>query len=191
LFFERNRFTLNWNEYQQGALTTAIYPLKRELEYTVLGLCSEVGEVGVAYAAGKDGWGYTQAQTETLLKEIGDVYWYVAAVADALNVPLQHIWDSYTVGVPALGSRGLTVLAIGGASADIAGILKKAIRDNDGFLADAGAEEIQKRLGAILIQLANLVHQFGSTPEAVTAKNLNKLADRKSRGVLQGSGDNR
>ena len=182
---------ITWDEYQQQALTTAIYPLKRELEYTVLGLVSEAGEVGVAYAKGKGGWGYTREQTENLLKEIGDVYWYVAAVADALNCPLQHIVDRHTAGVPTLGSRGLTVLAIVGASADIAGVVKKAIRDNEGFLSGAGADIIKQRLGAILIQLDALVVFFGSTPEAVMNKNLNKLADRKARGVLQGSGDNR
>ena len=182
---------MNWNEYQQQALTTAIYPLKRELEYTVLGLCSEAGELGLAYADGKGPWGFTTSNVDNLLKEAGDVYWYVAAVADALNVPLQHIWDTKAVGISLSSSRGITVLQINASASEIAGVLKKAIRDNDGFMTDAGAEKIKEHLGCILLLLGGLLAFFSSTPEAVTAKNLNKLADRKTRGVLQGSGDNR
>jgi NTP pyrophosphatase (non-canonical NTP hydrolase) len=182
---------VNWNEYQQQALTTAFYPLTRELEYTVLGLGSEVGELGEAYAAGKQGWGYTQDQVANLLKEAGDCYWYLAAVADALNVPLQTIRDNYASGVTIGTSRGLTVLQIVARASHMQGVVKKAIRDNDGFLSEAGAEQIKSCIGASLILLGALVVFYGSTPEAVTAKNLNKLADRKQRGVLQGSGDNR
>lgn len=183
---------INWNEYQQGALSTAIYPLKRELEYTVLGLCSEVGEVGTAYAEGKqDAWGFTSGATDNIIKEIGDVYWYVAAVADALNCTLQHIVDNYTGKVEVPLGRGLVILAIVGHASEMAGVVKKAIRDNDGFLSDAGAEQIKQHLGASLDLLNTLSARFGSRAEAVTAKNLNKLADRRSRGVLQGSGDNR
>jgi hypothetical protein len=183
---------LNWNEYQQQALTTAIYPLKRELEYTTFGLCSEIGEVGLAYLDGKlNEWGFSNKLAQNVLKEAGDGYWYIAAVADALNVPLQHIVDNYTAGVGAYPSRGYTVVQLNGAAAEIAGVVKKAIRDNDGFLTDAGQEKIKKHLGETLVLLNNLVELFGSSPEGVTAANLNKLADRKARGVLQGSGDNR
>lgn len=181
--------TIQWNDYQQQALSTAIYPLKRELEYTVLGLCSEVGEVGIAYTRGKGLWGFTQEMTNDLLKEVGDVYWYCAAVADALNTPLQHIWDNFTDAVHPSRSRGLTILQVVGCSSEMAGVVKKAIRDNDGFLPDAGAEIIRYRLGETLVLLDHLVRYFGSTPEAVMSGNLNKLADRKQRGVLQGSGD--
>lgn len=172
-------------------MTTAIYPLKRELEYTVLGLCSEVGEVGQAYAAGKEGWGYTQDQTQNVLKELGDCYWYAAAVADALNAPLQHIVDNFSSGVRIGTSRGLTVLQVVAHASAMAGIVKKAIRDNDGFVTQAAEEQLKVHVGCTLVLLNALAAFYGSTAEAVMAKNLNKLADRKSRGVLQGSGDNR
>lgn len=184
---------MNWNEYQQQALTTAIYPLKRELEYTTFGLVSELGELNDVYFESKAiGWGFSQAALNSFLKEAGDAYWYVAAVADALNISLSTIWESYAPQTTApLKSRGLLVVALGGRGGQIAGIVKKSIRDNDGFLSDAGAEAIKVHLGYILIYLNELVGLLGGTPEGVTAKNLNKLADRKKRGVLQGSGDNR
>jgi NTP pyrophosphatase (non-canonical NTP hydrolase) len=185
---------LNWNEYQQQALSTAIYPLKRELEYTAFGLVSELGELNEVYVESKSlGWGFSQAALNSFLKEAGDCYWYLAAVADALNVSLQHIWEEYAplTNYRPLKSRGMLLLVLGGRGAQIAGIVKKAIRDNDGFLSDAGAEAIKCHLGYLMLHLNELVDLLGGTPEGVTANNLNKLADRKKRGVLQGSGDNR
>lgn len=174
--------TINWNVYQQQALSTAIYPLKREIEYTVLGLCSEVGEVGDAYM---------NSPRAEILKELGDVYWYVAATANALNCPLQHIADEYAGDVDYVHGKAETILAVVAEAAAAAGVVKKAIRDNDGFLPHAGAERIKRNLGVILTHLEILCEWFSSTPGAVTAANLNKLADRKKRGVLAGSGDNR
>lgn len=150
-----------------------------------------MGELGLAYAEGKKPWGFNSEITDNVLKEAGDVYWYVAAVADALNVPLSTIFESYAGGFPISHSRGITVIQITGLSSDIAGVLKKAIRDNDGFVTEAAHEQIKRALGGIIILLGALTVFFGSTPHAVTAKNLNKLADRKKRGVLQGSGDAR
>lgn len=183
---------MNWNEYQQQALTTAIYPLKRELEYTAFGLFSEVGELGEAYAAGKHGWGYTDAQRKHFLSELGDCYWYVAAIADALSVRLEAIanlrdWPTITKQV----SKGLTILDVVAASAGIAGIVKKAIRDNEGYLTGTAKAKIEENLHVILVQMDTLAQAYGSNRQAVMAHNLNKLADRKTRGVLQGSGDNR
>lgn len=184
---------MNWNEYQQQALTTAIYPLKRELEYTTFGLLSEVGELGEAYAESKAlGWGFSEAARKHFLSELGDCYWYVAAVADALSVQLSAIANLRDW--PATGtriSRGLTILGVVGSSASIAGIVKKAIRDNDGYLTGENKARIELHLHTILVQMDALAQAFGSNRNAVMVNNLNKLADRKARGVLQGSGDNR
>lgn len=179
-------------EYQHEALKTAIYPVDRELDYTVLGLLSEVGELGEAYSHGKlDEWGFTGLRTENLFSEAGDCYWYVAAVADALNVSLEDVvtgvnaYHSYT------RSRGLTILEIIRAASAIAGYVKKAIRDNDGYLSDAGREAIKQELGIVFLQLDQLASLFGGNGVAIRAKNLNKLADRAARGVLAGSGNTR
>jgi len=181
------------NEYQHEALKTAIYPIDRELDYTVLGLLSEVGELGEAYAAGKiDDWGFTNLVIENLFSEAGDCYWYVAAVADALNAALDLILlEVEDDRLNFTRSRGLTVLEITRASGAIAGFVKKAIRDNDGYLSDKGREGIKQELGVIFLQLDHLATLFGGTGHAIRAKNLNKLADRAARGVLAGSGNTR
>lgn len=182
---------MNLTDYQHEALKTAIYPVDRELDYTVLGLLSEVGELGEAYSEGKqDAWGFTKNVVENVISEAGDCYWYVAAVADALNAPLSAIVKT----APAqkyTNSRGLTVLEVIRASSAIGGYVKKAIRDNDGFLSSAAADAIKLELGTVFLQLDHLMGLFGTTGTASRAKNLNKLADRQARGVLAGRGNSR
>ena len=52
-------------------------------------------------------------------------------------------------------------------------------------------EELKKEAGDILWQLAGLVYVMGWDLEDVAEGNLDKLASRKERGVIDGSGDNR
>jgi NTP pyrophosphatase (non-canonical NTP hydrolase) len=182
--------TITWNEYQQQALTTAIYPLSRELDYTILGLCSEVGELGTAYSEIKTVFGESQLLIGDLHSEIGDCFWYVAAIADALKVPLDYIARFSTEPIME-GSRGLAILEVVAQASCMAGILKKAIRDNDGYISDAADSKIKLSLYRTLWLLDLICEQWGTTRQAVMAKNLAKLADRKNRGVLQGSGDHR
>jgi len=178
---------ITWNEYQQQALTTAIYPLSRELDYTILGLCSEVGELGTAY--------FTTMPDE-VLAELGDCFWYAAAIADALKLPLQTVATFREETVHPLfsiypsGNMAIMLQIVAEASA-MAGILKKAIRDNEGFVEQAHKDKITFHLFRLLWLMDALCHKYETTRYAVMSANLNKLADRKARGVLQGSGDHR
>lgn len=52
-------------------------------------------------------------------------------------------------------------------------------------------KELQKEAGDILWQLAGLCRVMGWRLENVGVGNLDKLADRKKRGVIDGDGDNR
>lgn len=52
-------------------------------------------------------------------------------------------------------------------------------------------EEYMKEAGDILWQLAGLCKVMGWTLEEVAQGNLDKLASRKERGVIDGNGDNR
>jgi NTP pyrophosphatase (non-canonical NTP hydrolase) len=81
------------NEYQKQALNTAIYPGKNTfagLTYTALKLNGEAGEiaekVGKAIRDGKhDDWEHH------LVLELGDVLWYISAMAQELGYPLEII----------------------------------------------------------------------------------------------------
>ena len=52
-------------------------------------------------------------------------------------------------------------------------------------------EELKKEAGDILWQLAGLCRVMGWPLDAVGIGNLEKLADREQRGVIDGNGDNR
>jgi NTP pyrophosphatase (non-canonical NTP hydrolase) len=182
--------SITWTEYQQQALITAIYPVDREVDYTIDGLGSEIGELGEKYLEAK--LSYYGISKEGALDECGDILWYAAAVADALNTPLGHIMEGPApVGVLVGYSKGLTYVSMTVSHGKMLGIIKKSIRDNDGFLADAHREALKVELHKIIWHTMMFIEALGGSLQGVMAKNLNKLADRKNRGVLQGSGDHR
>lgn len=51
--------------------------------------------------------------------------------------------------------------------------------------------EIVNELGDVLWYIANLADMYGYELSEIAQMNIDKLADRKERGVLKGSGDNR
>lgn len=83
--------TLNLNDYQQLALRTAGHhgDLERTLLYTTLGLNGEVGET--AEMVKKAFFHGHELDRDKLKKELGDVLWYVAVMADALDMTLEEI----------------------------------------------------------------------------------------------------
>lgn len=172
---------MDWNKYQAEALTTAIYPLERELDYTILGLCSEVAEVAeLVYLLDLD--------EHELRSEIGDCFWYAGAVADALGTTLQQVWDFMPAEyrpVSLSETTGLVVVLSG----HLAGLLKKTIRDDGGKLTAQKTSAMMSDLNRVLQALVILCGQLDTTAHAVTQENLNKLSDRKQRGVLGGSGN--
>lgn len=89
------------DEYQKAAETTAIYPNKgANIEYVVFGLASEVGELtGKIKKRIRDGvyeGGYTLqkvavAGRDEFISELGDVLWYVSAIASELQTNLSNV----------------------------------------------------------------------------------------------------
>ena len=79
---------MNLSEYQQWTRTTAIYPSANAIEYVTLGLASEAGEVAdVLKKEIRDG----DDRKDSMRKELGDVLWYLARVADELGTDLGEI----------------------------------------------------------------------------------------------------
>ena len=81
------------NEYQRLAMTTLNPALDRKevLINSVMGLCGESGEaidiVKKWLAQGHE------LDKERLAKELGDVAWYLAEAATALEIPLESIFQ--------------------------------------------------------------------------------------------------
>ena len=80
------------DDYQRGALKTAVFPPEHALVYTTLGLASEAGEVaGKVKKAIRDKGGVEHVDVAATVAELGDVLWYVALVADSLGVSLSDV----------------------------------------------------------------------------------------------------
>lgn len=173
------------NEYQQQAMSTAIFPVDRSLDYTVLGLCSEVGELAEA-------WLDNKKTLADVAAEAGDCYWYCAAIASTLEVALEDVVRFYETG-PKLYfiATSNMIHSLTASSGNLAGLVKKAIRDDEGHFLDERRLKAIHLLGHIVLQLDALCEAQGTTRWAVMNDNLDKLASRKARGVIAGSGDNR
>lgn len=83
----------NWNlnNYQMQARKFAIYPEHSKVTYPALGLAGEAGEVAdKVKKIIRDGRDDAQFKGE-IAKEIGDVLWYCATLADDLGFSLQQV----------------------------------------------------------------------------------------------------
>jgi len=83
------------------------------------------------------------------------------------------------------------ILGLVGESGEVAEKFKKIVRDKEGKLSGEDKDEIIKELGDILWYVNAVSTLLGSSLSEVADKNLQKVVDRKERGVTKGSGDNR
>ncbi|WP_353684352.1 nucleoside triphosphate pyrophosphohydrolase family protein [Thermodesulfovibrio sp. 3907-1M] len=80
---------MTFNEYQEKARRTAIYP--EGWVYPALGLCGEAGEVAEKLKKYiRDGKTCSEVREE-LIKELGDVLWYIANLAYEFEISLEEI----------------------------------------------------------------------------------------------------
>lgn len=94
-----------------------------------------------------------------------------------------------------LGGLMYCALKLNGEAGEVAEHIGKALRDDalgqQGYLTHNRRELVIKELGDVLWYVAMLCDEIDVDLETVAKLNLKKLADRKARGVLGGSGDNR
>jgi NTP pyrophosphatase (non-canonical NTP hydrolase) len=86
-------------DYQRFVKSTKVYDKEYELVYPILGLANEAGEVaGKLKKIMRDNEGQlTQEAFEGLVAELGDVLWYVTAIADDLGIQISDIfYDNFT-----------------------------------------------------------------------------------------------
>lgn len=166
---------MKMRDYQDRARQTAVYPQK--ISYPALGVVGELGELTAKVRANAD--------KEEICKEIGDVLWYCANLcsdlemflsdATGMDTDFNHVGQAYTT--PSLEDLGL-----------MAENCKKLVRD--GHNPDKVAA-VLGTIAYILRYLNVLSTALGTSLNLIAHENLDKLEDRKERGVLQGDGDNR
>jgi len=74
---------------------------------------------------------------------------------------------------------------------EVAGKVKKVLRDNGGVFSGDKRKQIADEVGDVLWYIAALAQDLGISMEEIALTNLAKLKDRQERNVIQGSGDNR
>lgn len=81
-------------DYQLFVRSTKVYSEEYALVYPALGLASEAGEVaGKLKKLMRDMEGQlTQEMFDGIIKELGDVLWYVTAIADDLGVTISDVF---------------------------------------------------------------------------------------------------
>jgi NTP pyrophosphatase (non-canonical NTP hydrolase) len=90
--------------------------------------------------------------------------------------------EQYKIMYPALGL---------GEAGEVQNKVKKIYRDNGGQWSPENRIAVAEELGDLLWYIAVLANDLGVSLGYVATKNLDKLADRKERNVLGGSGDSR
>ena len=79
---------MTFDEYQKQSKETAIY--EHPIIYPTLGLCGESGEVAEKVKKHlRDG-----SSLDELKKELGDVLWYISAIASDLKLSLDDIAET-------------------------------------------------------------------------------------------------
>lgn len=109
-----------------------------------------------------------------------------------------------TTCMPSSENFAYMMLNLVGEVGEFAGKVAKAIRkekisiffnqlipDHEGAMSCDDISELRKEAGDILWQLSGLCSVVGWSLEDVAMENLDKLASRKERNVIDGSGDNR
>lgn len=91
---------------------------------------------------------------------------------------------------PALGVL-YTSLGLASEAGEVAGKVKKMIRDDSMELTPERKQQIIDELGDVLWYCAMLATELNTSLSEVAIRNIQKLEDRNQRGVIQGSGDKR
>ena len=164
---------MTFEEYQKAAVSFLTETANNE-EYLTLGLIAEVGEAaGKLAKRRRDGvW-----DEKAFIKELGDVLWFVANLAD--------YWDRVVVGAN----------------------YSKSLEDSFDDKTHSKLTELEDMVSAIswasdvaegfdylpnlVFDIGCLADRYGYNIEQVAEINIAKLRDRQARGVLQGNGDER
>lgn len=84
------------NEYKEFTRTTAVYPKEQALNYLILGLTSEAGEVAGKLKKAIRDFHTWEEMKKNILSETGDVVWYVVRILDELGLTLEDAIENNT-----------------------------------------------------------------------------------------------
>ena len=82
-------------------------------------------------------------------------------------------------------------IGLAGETGEVAELIKRAIRDKKSHIDDELRQKIKLELGDVAWYVAVLAKELDLSFEEILKANINKLANRKNKGTLHGSGDER
>lgn len=170
---------MDFNTYQQEAAKTAIYPPALALHYLIPGLVVELDELKNTLED------IPTRDNLYVKKELGDVIWFCAMICKTAGYAFSTndiLWHDLTPNEIVRQINTFAMLALGE--------WVKCVRDNDGKIG-LEEEKYLKSVTFIPALVDRFCSQYGYTLDEVMRLNLEKLADRQARGVLNGSGDER
>lgn len=166
------------------------------LAFPLLGLFGETGSLlSEVKKKQRDPIAYIGYAT-SVLEELGDVLWYLAAVSARANLGLDELavnldrslGDWQSIGAPDLGFDALEVPVLSNASAPspaferrllaLAGEVGLLMTDHHAGRLERNRSALKGRLIAILRALRDAAHEAGITLEAAATANLKKICDR-------------
>lgn len=100
-------------------------------------------------------------------------------------------WTEKTAIYPKDEGIVYTALGLAGETGEVANVVKKIIRDDNGLFLQEKHDKLVAELGDVLWYAARLATELNVTLEQVLQMNHDKLEDRLARNVIKGSGDNR
>jgi NTP pyrophosphatase (non-canonical NTP hydrolase) len=187
----------NYAAYEKAVEALAQYPYANagnlgSILYPTLGLTGEVSEVLEKIADLHKGQGGQQE----IVKELGDVLWYITRCAAELSVDLKTL--TFQLSVAALQQKTnplATTIFLSVAAGRVAEHVKKALRDDEGDLHSRLTESrraaILEALRETFLHLICTSLALDSSLEEVAVANIAKLTSRKERNLINGEGDNR
>jgi NTP pyrophosphatase (non-canonical NTP hydrolase) len=191
------RSSLTLSQYQQQAQRTDLRRVDDpDITFPLLGLFGETGSLlSEVKKKQRDQVAYLGYE-ESVLEELGDVLWYLAAVSSRANLVLDELavnldrslGDWQSTGAPDLGFDALQAPASGIAAAPspafertllvLAGEVGLLMTDHYAGRLERNRSTLKGRLIAILRALRDATHDAGLTLEAAAKANLEKIFDR-------------
>jgi NTP pyrophosphatase (non-canonical NTP hydrolase) len=95
------------------------------------------------------------------------------------------------VGAGSLFAVNYCAIGLSNEAGEVLGKIKKAWRDDGMTITPERKAAIIDEMGDVLWYVSQLANELGVSLGEICENNMKKLLDRKARGVIQGSGDNR
>ncbi|SVA81872.1 uncharacterized protein METZ01_LOCUS134726, partial [marine metagenome] len=140
--------------YQKFVNKTAFFPKSsqgRNLSYLVMGIVEEVGEI-FEFIVKKETLNENEYILEQIIKESGDLLWYITAICNEINFSLERLMQYAKVKKNKHISNNSLLIYLG----NLSGAVKKMIRDDNEKITDKKSDLIINNLCYILIFVLQL-----------------------------------